>query len=66
MSFGVHQIWCCRGVDCRHGLALVLLQLWCRLAAAAPIRPLAWEPPYAKGGALKKQHKKQRILESTS
>ena len=21
--------------------------LWCRLAAVAPIGPLAWEPPYA-------------------
>ena len=25
----------------------VLLWLWCRLAATAPIQPLAWEPPYA-------------------
>ena len=32
--------------------------LWCRLAAAAPIRPLAWEPPYAKGAALKSIHPK--------
>ena len=23
--------------------------LWCRLAAAAPIGPLTWEPPYAMG-----------------
>ena len=30
----------------------VLLWLWCRLAAVAPIRPLAWEPPYAVGAAL--------------
>ena len=30
-----------------------LLWLWCRLAAAAPIGPLAWEPPYAEGMALK-------------
>ena len=29
-------------------------ELWCRLAATAPIRPLAWEPPYAKGAALEK------------
>ena len=36
----------------------VLLQLWCRLAAAAPIQPLAWEPPYATGAALKKRQKK--------
>ena len=27
---------------------LVLLCLWCRLAAAAPIRPLAWALPYAR------------------
>ena len=32
-----------------------LLWLWCRLAATAPIRPLAWEPPYAEGVALKRQ-----------
>ena len=32
-----------------------LLWLWCRPAATAPIRPLAWEPPYAVGAALKSQ-----------
>ena len=32
-----------------------MLQLWGRPAAVAPIPPLAWEPPYAAGGALKKQ-----------
>ena len=31
-----------------------LLWLWCRPAAAAPIGPLTWEPPYAAGVALKK------------
>ena len=31
----------------------VLLWLWCRLAAVAPILPLAWEPTYASGVALK-------------
>ena len=31
--------------------------LWCRLAAAAPIAPLAWEPPYAVDVALKRQNK---------
>ena len=31
---------------------LVLLWLWCRPVATAPIRPLAWEPPYASGVAL--------------
>ena len=34
-----------------------LLWLWCRLAAAALILPLAWEFPYATGAALKKQNK---------
>jgi len=32
---------------------LALLWLWCRPAAPAPIRPLAWEPPHAAGEALK-------------
>jgi len=31
--------------------------LWHRLAAGAPIRPLAWEPPYATGEALKRKKK---------
>jgi len=35
----------------------VLLWLWCRLAAVAPIQPLAWEPPYAVGVALKSKKK---------
>ena len=34
-----------------------LLWLWCRLAAAVLIRPLAWEPPYAAGAALKDKMK---------
>ena len=33
----------------------VLLWLWYRPAAVAPIGPLAWEPPYAAGAALKKK-----------
>ena len=44
------------GVGCRHGSDPVLLWLWCRLAAAALIRPLAWEFPYAAGAALKRQN----------
>ena len=43
-------------------LGSTLLQLWCRLAAAAPIRPLTWEPPYAMGVALKRPKKKKIIL----
>ena len=37
---------------------LVLLWLRCRLVATAPIQPLAWEPPYAAGVALKSKKKK--------
>ena len=36
----------------------VLLWLWCRPAAVALIRPLAWEPPYTAGVALKRQKHK--------
>ena len=35
----------------------MLLWLWPRPAATAPIRPLAREPPYAMGAALKKEKK---------
>ena len=45
------------GVGHRHGFDPVLLWLWHRLAATALIRPLAWEPPYAAGAALKRQKK---------
>ena len=38
----------------------MLLWLWCRPAPAALIQPLAWEPPYAVGAALKRQKKKKR------
>jgi len=40
------------GVGHRHGSDPALLWLWRRLEATAPIRPLAWEPPYAVGAAL--------------
>ena len=36
---------------------LALLWLWCRPAATAPIRPLAWEPPYATSVTLEKMKK---------
>ena len=39
---------------------LLLLWLWCRPAAVALIKPLAWEPPYAVGVALKKSKAKKR------
>ena len=44
------------GVGYRCDLDLVLLWLWYRPAAVAPIRPLAQEPPYG----LKRQRKKER------
>ena len=44
----------------RRGSDLALLRLWCRSAAVAPIRPLAWEPPYAAGAALKSKKKKKK------
>ena len=45
------------GVGCRFGLDLALQWLWYRPIAVAPIRPLAWEPPYAAGAALKREKK---------
>ena len=50
------------GVGRRSSLDLVLLWLWCRLAAAALIGPLAWELPYAAGAALKGQKKREKCL----
>ena len=35
--------------------------MWCRLAAAVLIRPLAWEFPYAAGAALKRHPPKKKI-----
>ena len=43
------------GVGWKHDSDLTLLWLWCRPVAAAPIRPLAWEFPYATCAALKKK-----------
>ena len=39
-----------------------LLWLWCRAVATAPIRPLAWEPPYATGAALEKAKKDKKKI----
>ena len=43
------------GVEFRLGSDLALPWLWHRLAAAAPIGPLALELPYDSGTALKKE-----------
>ena len=47
------------GVGHRRGSDPALLWLQCRPAAAAPICPLAWEPPYAMIAALKRQKNKK-------
>ena len=48
------------GVGCRHGFDLMLLWLWYRLAAVAPVGPLTWELSYAVGAALKSKKKKKK------
>ena len=61
------------GVGLRHGSDPSLLWVWRRPVATAPIRPLAWEPPYAAGAAQeiatttttkdkKKDKKKKEVL----
>ena len=52
------------GVGRRHGSDLALLCLWRGPVATAPMRPLAWQPPYAEGAALKtdKRPKKKKEL----
>ena len=54
-----------RGADCRCGLDPMLLSLWCRLAAVALIRSLAWELPYAAGVAIKSKKKKKSSTNSS-
>ena len=46
----------------RQGLDPSLLWLWYRPVAMAPIRPLAWEPPYTVGVAL--ENKKRQTKEN--
>ena len=46
---------------CSLDLALLLLWLRCRSVPTAPVGPLAWEPPYAGGAALKRQKKKKEL-----
>ena len=45
------------GIGRRQGSDLALLWLWHSPAAAASIRSLAWELPYASGVALIRQNK---------
>ena len=55
---GFHVAVSC-GVGRRLGSDPGLLWLWCRPAAAAQIQPLAWDPPYAAGTAIKSNKNKQ-------
>ena len=51
------------GVGHRHGSDPELLWLWHRPGALVPVGPLAWEPPYAIGAALKRQGEKKDLIE---
>ena len=50
------------GVGSRHGSDPALLWLWRRLMATAPIRPLAWEAPYAECSPKKQKNKNKNPL----
>ena len=54
------------GVGCICGSDPVLLWLWRRLAATAPNRSLAWEPPFAMGEDLKRHKEKKKKKEKLS
>ena len=52
-------------VEChRCGSYLVVLWLCARLAAVASVQPLAWEPPYAEGAAVKRPREIERKMEA--
>ena len=50
------------GVGHRRSLDPLLLWLWRRPVATAPIRPLAWEPPYVTGVALKTKREEVSVV----
>jgi len=57
---------CGAGHRCGSDPAWLWLWLWLWPAATALMGPLAWKPPYAMGGALKrpKKKKKKKIAET--
>ena len=57
------ELWCRSQTWLRSRIAV---GLWHRLAATAPIRPVAWEPPYAMGAALKGQQTKKQTNKQTN
>ena len=57
------RIWCCHELWCRSKtwlLSCIAVAVGWQLLA--PIRPLAWEPPYAVSAALEKTKKKKKML----
>ena len=54
------------GVGGRRGSDVTLLWLWYRPVATTVIRPLAWEPPYTVGVAIKRLKKKSYWWETPS
>ena len=63
MGYGSDVAMSC-GVGHRWGLDLVLLWLWRKPAAEAPIESLAQELPHAKGAAIKIKLKKKKSYPS--
>ena len=54
------------GVGCRSSLDPVLLWLWCRLAAIAPIQPLIWKLSYTAGAAVKRKKFKKEVQHTSN
>ena len=52
-----HELWCRSQMWLGSGIAVALVHM---PAATTPIRPLAWEPLYVAGAALKSKKKKIR------
>ena len=59
------KIQWCRKLWCRSQMQLrsIVVWLWCRPAAAAPIWPLAQELPYTTGTALKKKKERKKEMQ---
>ena len=57
------ELWCRLQTQLGSGIAVAVAVV--RVVATAPIRPLAWEPPYAAGAAQrnsKKTKKKKKMI----
>ena len=58
IRLGTMRLWV-QSLACISGLRIQCChELWRRPAAVPLIGPLAWEPPYATGAALKRKRKK--------